>query len=285
MQAWHQKTLLGSDFPLNIFIAEDTEFPPHWHEAVEVVYVLEDSLKIGVNNEVHTLYARDIFLVGGGDVHYFLPEPKSVKRAIIHFEMSLFESFAAVMKDKRFSKALLKESDSHEENASFHIHQALEKQIQDILLEYETREAGYKIALKARLFDILVILLRHVPMEIYSTQDKNRQLNRLERLEQVFQHVEQNFGRNITLEEIAAVANFSAFHFTRFFKDATGMTFGQYVNNYRVTKAAVYLMQSADSITEVVFKSGFGSIKTFNRVFRQIKGCSPTQYKGTISEK
>lgn len=284
MQALHQKTLLDADFPLNMFTTNVTEFPPHWHQAAEVVYVLDESLKIGVNSDTYTLNTRDIMLISGGDVHYFEPQPRQVNRFILHFEMAFFESFASVVKDKRFTRILLKESDTVEGDSEVCVHRILEDQILGILNENEKKREGYKIALKARLFDILVILLRHIPMEPYSLHEKNRHLNRLERLENVFRFVEQNFSSNITLEEISAVANFSVYYFTRFFKEATGMTFGKYVNNYRVAKAAEYLIDTNDSITEVVFKSGFGSIKTFNRVFKQLKGCSPSQYKKAISE-
>lgn len=62
------------------------------------------------------------------------------------------------------------------------------------------------------------------------------------------------------------------------------MTFGHYLNNYRIEKASDLLKSTEDPITEIVFKSGFGSIKTFNRVFKQIRGCSPSSYKKTIFE-
>jgi AraC-like DNA-binding protein len=164
------------------------------------------------------------------------------------------------------------------------VHEALEEQILGIIGEYNDRRDAYKIAMRARLFDILVILLREIPMQAYSTQERSRNMNRLGRLDNVFRYVEENYTSEITLGKIASVANFSEYYFTRFFKEATGMTFGYYLNNFRVEKAVELLKSEGDAITEIVFKSGFGSIKTFNRVFRQIKGCSPTAYKKAIFE-
>ena len=66
MQAMHQKFQMGMDYPLPVFVTADQEFPPHWHEAVEVIYALEDDLRVGINHEIHSLKARDILLVGGG---------------------------------------------------------------------------------------------------------------------------------------------------------------------------------------------------------------------------
>lgn len=277
MKAQYQKTLLDADFPMNIFFTDVTEFPPHWHEVVELVYITEGSLTIGVNNEVYTMEPGDIMLISGSDVHYFVPIPNQVNRLIVHFDMAYFEAAYPEAKNKRFTRVNLKKGQSPD--GEIDVHKLLEDQLTEIINEYNEQRPAYKIVLRARLFDILSILIRNVPMKPYSSQERSRQQKRLSRLENVFRYVEENYASPITLKEIASVANFSEYYFTRFFKEATGMTFGRYLNNYRVEKAAFFLRNSDDSITEVVFKSGFGSIKTFNRVFRQIKGCSPSAYK------
>lgn len=292
MKAPHQKTMLSADFPLNVFFTDVTEFPAHWHEVVEVVYVLDGSLRVGVNSEIYTMYPKDILLITSGDVHYFVPEPKRVNRLILHFDRAFFESAFPAAKNKRFAKVILTDRKNADLNADSNadrtiapsVHELLEEQILAIIEENRTKNDAYRVAMQARLFDILVILARCVPMQIYSPLERNRHLNRLGRLENVFKYIEDNYHSDISLEKISSVANFSEYYFARFFKEATGMTFGKYMNNYRVEKAAQLLKDTDDKITEIVFKSGFGSVKTFNRVFKQIKGTSPSSYKKAIFE-
>ena len=286
MKAQHQKTLLNADLPTNVFFTDVTEFPPHWHEAVEVIYVPDGSLRVGVNSTVYAMEPGDILLITGGDVHYFVPEPKHVNRLILFFDMAYFEAAFPEAKNKRFTRGLITKGETVApgKQSTLSVHKALEEQILGIIREYDDRCDAYKIAMRARLFDILVILLREIPMQAYSPQERNRNLNRLGRLDSVFRYVEENYTSEITLGKISSVANFSEYYFTRFFKEATGMTFGKYLNNFRVEKAVELLKSEDDAITEIVFKSGFGSIKTFNRVFRQIKGCSPTAYRKAIFE-
>jgi AraC-like DNA-binding protein len=281
LEVFHQRNLLGGEFPFNLFITDIAEYPPHWHEEIEIVYVLDETLVIGLNNEIFTVKPRDIFLIGRGEVHFFITPPKKSKRVILQFELSMFETIAPMMRERKFTASLIES-----EGANGPIHRDLERQILRIEKEYARKAEGYHLAIKARLYDLMVILLRRVPMEKYSSLEQSKHLKRLERLEQVFRYVERNHNREITLEEIAHAANFSIYHFTRFFKEATGMTFIQYLNNYRITKAIKYLSDSnGDLITEVAFRSGFESIKTFNRVFRQIKGCSPSCYKKNMASK
>lgn len=274
MEAWHQRNLTDDQFPFNLFITDILEFPPHWHEEFEIIYVLEEELVIGLNNELFHLKPRDIFLINSGEVHFFVTPPKKSHRIILQFELSLFQSLANSMRERKPVSPLI-DLDSPQSG----VHQDFEQQLLSIADEYTQKLPGYQLAIRARLYDLIVILLRQVPTEPYSSLERNKHLKRLERLEQVFKYVEQNHTREITLGETARAANFSVYHFTRFFKETTGMTFVQYLNSYRISKAVKYLTDTNDPITEVAFRAGFDSIKTFNRVFKQLKGCSPSSFK------
>lgn len=274
MEAWHQKNLTDEQFPFNLFITDILEFPPHWHEEIEIIYVLEEELVIGLNSEIFHLKPRDIFLINSGEVHFFDTPPKKSQRIILQFELSLFQSLANTLRERKPVSPLIA-FDSPQSK----VHHDLEQQLLAIAHEYSLELPGYQLAILARLYDLAVILLRQVPTEPYSSLERNKHLKRLERLEQVFNYVERNHTRAITLAEVAKAANFSVYHFTRFFKETTGMTFTQYLNNYRINQAIKFLTETTDPITEIAFKSGFESIKTFNRVFKQLKGCSPSAFK------
>lgn len=274
MEPWHQRNLIDDQLPFNLFITDIPEFPPHWHEEIEIVYVLEEDLVIGLHNEIFTVKPHNLFLINSGEVHFFVTTPKKSNRIILQFKLSLFESLALTMQGQKIITPLI---GPDYPNAG--LHRDLERQILLIGNEYSQKPPGYQLAIKARLYDLIVILLRQVPMEPYSSLERNKHLKRLERLEQVFMYVEQKHTQEITLTEIARAAHFSVYHFTRFFKETTGMTFVQYLNSYRICKAVKYLTDTNDPITEVAFRAGFDSIKTFNRVFKKLKGCSPSSFK------
>jgi len=123
------------------------------------------------------------------------------------------------------------------------------------------------------------ILIRYMPKEEYSAEDESHKMEKLQKLDKVFQYVDKYYQTNIDLESISKVAGFSKYYFTRFFKENTGVTFIDYLNNFRITKAEWHLMEEKDSITEVAYKAGFNSVKTFNRVFKKSKGCAPMEYR------
>lgn len=279
MEALFQKNILEPEFPFSLSFSEGAfSFPHHWHNEIEIVYVIEGKMEIGINSKVYTLQPRDILIVSGGDVHYFINSEGTSKRVIIQFNLSIFDNISSSMNERRFIRHLFDHSKRMSNDWGNQVHYEMEKQIQVLVKEYNEAKAGYKLALKARLYDLVVVLLRKVPLEAFNNDEDSKQREKLKRLESVFQFVENNFNQPITLEEAAAKAGFSLYHFTRFFKDSIGITFGQYLSNYRITKAEWHLMNEDGSITEVAFLSGFNSVKTFNRIFKRLKGCSPTVY-------
>ncbi len=283
MHAWHQKNQFTSDFPFNLMISTDLEYPPHWHDEIELVYVLEGEIQVGLNNEIHTLVSGDILLIGSGDVHYFLlgPAQGNSQMVILQFGVSLFETMSPLMSNRRFVKPHISKS----QQSFQEVQASLQWTLNQIIQEFMNKHEGYLLALKSRLYELMVILLRDVPKETYSDFQRRKQLNRLDRLEQVFHYVEENYGTDIGLSEAAAIANFSVYHFTRFFKEATGMTFGRYLSNIRLRKASLHLLSTGDPVTEVAFRVGFNSIKTFNRLFKEQMGCAPSIYRKGVDTK
>ena len=278
MPAMHQRSLVDADSPIKAFIAHTEQFPPHWHEVVEVIYAIEDGLRVGLQQDIHVLRARDIVIVGSGDVHSFPPTGCALPRLIVQFDPVFLESVSALLKDRRFAVSLL----SCEAPGTSALHAALEGQLLSLLKESTERQEGYRLAQKARVYDLLLLLLRGMPMEQEAPGERTRRLGRLERLEKVLAHVERHYDRTIPLEEVAALANYSVYHFTRFFRETTGMTFHEYVSQYRIEKSVALLLHTSDPVTEIVYSSGFSSAKTFNRVFHRIMGCSPSTYRKTV---
>lgn len=88
----------------------------------------------------------------------------------------------------------------------------------------------------------------------------------------------------IKLEEIARALNVSTFHFCRKFKQATGLTFVEYLSRVRIEKAKILLHNKNLHITEIAYEVGFQSLTHFNRIFRKLVAHSPTEYRSTVIE-
>jgi AraC-like DNA-binding protein len=241
--------------------------------------MVEGSVKVGINNKLYNMECGDILLISSGDIHYFLPEYNISNRVVIQFSLSIFDNLMSGISERKEIRPLFHNSKRQSTAWNLDVKNEMENQIKGIITEYNEKKEGYKLALKARLYDLIVLLLRKVPIETMSNEEETKQKEVLGRLENVFQFVENNFSSQISLECAAKEAGFSIYHFTRFFKQNTGVTFGEYLSNFRITKAEWMLMNNEGSIIEIAYKCGFNSVKTFNRVFKQLKNYTPSEFR------
>ena len=84
---------------------------------------------------------------------------------------------------------------------------------------------------------------------------------------------------NLTLDDIAHYSGFSKYHFTRLFRQFTGSTFYRYLNQKRIVKAERTLADPSLSVTDVAMASGFSSMSAFIRMFKIMKGCTPSEFR------
>ena len=99
----------------------------------------------------------------------------------------------------------------------------------------------------------------------------------------IYEYVQKNFSEKITLEDIAAIASMSSISFNRFIKKRTNKTFINYLNDIRIGYAARWLAENDMSVSEIAYKAGFNNIANFNRIFKSIKKCTPSQYKEEVN--
>ena len=89
---------LNEHFLFRSFVNEgDILVYPHWHKEIEIIYVKEGNVNIGVNDVPIQLKRNDIYFINGGDVHYFLASPES-ERIVIQFDLSFFQDISSLEK-------------------------------------------------------------------------------------------------------------------------------------------------------------------------------------------
>lgn len=115
------------------------------------------------------------------------------------------------------------------------------------------------------------------------TNDSLQNQEVIDKMDQIFTFIEERYGEPIQLEDIADVAGFTPHYFTRFFKRNTGVTFVQFLTEYRINMAKSILGTEELPMIEVAEKAGFNSVKTFHHVFKENVGISPKKYQKLIS--
>jgi len=102
------------------------------------------------------------------------------------------------------------------------------------------------------------------------------------KLDIIFKHVNENFTRLITLDEISDKVSMTVPAFCRYFKKVTGKTFTKLVNEYRIVHATKLLSESQMSITDISFECGFNNFSHFNKLFKEFTGKSASKYRSEL---
>lgn len=133
-----------------------------------------------------------------------------------------------------------------------------------------------------KLFQILEILSCANDLELLSSPEFTLPVTTVSgenRLKRIINYISNNFTREISLEELARESALTPTSLCRFFKNNTNKTIFNFINEFRVGKACQLLIAGNKSITEICFLSGFNSINTFNRVFKEFKNVTPREFK------
>lgn len=109
---------------------------------------------------------------------------------------------------------------------------------------------------------------------------KVTQTDYYERIFKVMLYIEKNLDHDISLDELSSVACFSSYHFHRIFQGMTGESVADYIRRLRIEKAALSIIQKKNvSITDLAFKSGYKTVESFSRAFRNHFGQNPSQFR------
>lgn len=270
---------LDSRFPFRVLVNDGKILTtPHWHREIELLYVEQGEINLGINDVPYVLSAGEAVLINGGDIHYVLASPGS-KRIVYQFDLSAFQ--LANLEEIDLQKAL-----QSAEPVSSAWEPAVEKAVVAILVkmyqEFFAQTTGYQLQLQGLLYELMVLIVRQLPKtnQKKSQQQQVLQSNEiLEMLASIFQYVEQNYQSKLSLQEIADFTGYSKYYFTKFFKKNTGKTFLTFLNEYRIDKAKWLLIHSEDSVSDIISQVGIDSDKTFYRLFKQSMKQSPLEYR------
>ena len=93
------------------------------------------------------------------------------------------------------------------------------------------------------------------------------------------QFIDEHKAEDLSLKQVSTAVNMSSFYFCKKFHQAVGCTFTEHLARVRVEAAKTMLLNPNTRVSEVAFEAGFQSITHFNRVFRNLAGRSPTDYR------
>ena len=228
----------------------------HWHMEHELIACREGSAQVMLDDTMFNITQQQCIFCHSGRVHYISASPDSVLLVCL-FDEKMYDPITSPF-------AL--------ENPVFEDRYGILPKLSEIRHELQNQPIFFECRTEAMIGEILVDIFRGEPLRKAQWQFSDV----ITRYKQLLNHIDLEY-EHITYQNAVQFMNMSDAYFSRYFKRQAGMTFSQYLNVVRIEKA-VQLLNSAPTmkIADVMLRCGFNTIRSFNRVFREVTGFTPT---------
>ncbi len=286
--AHYQKSIEGNynlvdyvpDRSVRIWVNNDNiNYALHVHQTVEIIYPLEKNYIAYIGSEKYEIQPGEIFIIPPGVPHQLEPPATSGLRLFFMIDLNVLSKIHGFSYMMAF---LSTPTLINYENCG-----PLYDELTQLLLKICSEYFGWDVFREVNIYSALLLFLSKYGNHCLSQEENtvptdggnNRQKNMNERLTVVFDYLDEHFSEDITLEKAADIAGFSKFHFSRLFKQYSGHNFYDYLCYRRIKNAETMLLKPGITVTEIALQSGFSSLSTFNRTFKKLKDCTPSEYR------
>ncbi len=273
---------VSSEFGSSISVKQYSEPAPqsqppfwHFHPEIEMVYVKGGSGKRHIGNHLSYYQWGDLVLIGSMLPHTGFTNrlTQNESETIVQFNSNCFgDGFFRIDEMKDIQKLLqrAKSGIAFHGEAKNYIGARMEKM------------AGLDNF--AKMIELLCILQDMAWTDEYEILNADGYVFEVEntdndRINVIYDYVQSNFQNHISLDEISTVASMTVPSFCRYFKRISGKNFTRFVNEIRIVHACRLLTEEHDSISNIALESGFNNFSYFNRIFKDITGKSPSEYR------
>ncbi len=266
------------DFPIELYEIDEHhpryEMVSHWHTELEMIHILNGELNVRLNNSTYTAKQNDILFVNPEIIHAATPD--NCKYECIVFDISYLS--AAFEGSRYFFEGLLNNEYSINEYIPFD-NSEIHALVGNVFNLMKNKSSGYKFKVIGEMYKVFgEIVDSHLYSNITGVTELGADKN-MHKLKNVLVFMRDNYDKPISLSDMANAADMSSKYFCYFFKEMTRKSPVEYLNTYRIEKAARKLITSDISVTDVAFACGFNDLSYFIKTFKAYKGVTPAKFR------
>ena len=270
--------------PLDIFYVGERhktffEYPAHSHEVYELNFVENAAGATRTIGDSHeTIGSLDLVLMTGSKLVHVWEQGTCPRHDIYEITIHIDpDTFNGPLMDKRAFVSIRRMIERAQRGLAFP-EPAIQILREDIV---NLAHSNDSFASVIRLFNLLYRLsLVEDAKELSSSAFTDmKEEHEDERIRKTKAYIADNYMRDISLQELSNRVCMTPDAFSRYFKQKTGRTPNRYLIDYRLGIAARMLLSTQLSVSEIGFSCGFNTLSHFNRLFRESKGCTPSEFR------
>ncbi len=227
-------------------------YPPHIHQCFEVILLKKGTMTVTIDGKEYTLSEKEAVIVFPNQIHSL--HSLESEHALCIFSPEIVKMFS------------VKCVETVPENSKFVFNDTMRG-----LFEMLTDNTS-KMFKKGVLYLICDAFDKN-------TTYKARESDKKDLLHRIFIFVDKNFNKNCSLNLLANQLGYNYSYLSRYFRKIVGISFNAYVKNYRLNHACYLLKNTKSSVMQCALDSGFETIRSFNRDFKEYFKTTPNEYR------
>ena len=239
-------------------------FQPHLHNLIECIYVTEGEIEVQIGQTGKCMKKGEMAVIFPNVVHsYHSDEQHRNFCELFFYPLKTASPLYNIIKGKRPESPFLSEEQIHKDIPG-HFHEIVS------LYKQDTQDL---VLIKTLMELILIRVREHLNLTIREHPQTESVIER------AVTYFMENFKNEVSLEETAKYLGVNRFYLSHVLNASLGMSIPSYINNLRIDYARTLLSTTDLPVSQIALESGYENLRTFNRCFRRVSGCTPKEYR------
>jgi len=278
-----EKINFMENMPVNLIVANVKEYPIHFHNDIEIVYVLAGTITLKNGYYTYELKQGDIFILNDKEIHSYYGTDEGNMVLLLQMDVSYFSNYY-----DNFRNCFFVTDTSDENDESLDV---LRNILAHIMMEVLRKEQGFEHRVIENMHNLISCLISDFQ---YFAMEDGKFVNEVKqkgnkvlagRLRRITDYMYENFMRKLTLGEIAEREHLSIFYLSHAMKEATGMSFQDLLSFIRVEESEKLLLGTHKKIGTISDECGFSALRYYIKHFQKWYGMPPADYREKYTDK
>lgn len=236
---------------------------PNFHSPLEVWMVIEGAIECWINGRRERLRAGEMVIAFSYDTHGYRVLKEGTMIGTLSVPLSVCGEFGEEIHQKRPQEPVIRDREVFE-------------RVRGALLEMKNTQS--EMSKRGHLYVALGTILEH--LSLTERQEKMDQ----ELSTRLLVYLQEHFREELSLKSTALALGYHPAYLSRYFTETFHTSFGRYVTMLRLRESVLLMRKGEKELAACAYESGFNSLRTFHRVFREEFDCTPKAYMKQIQE-
>lgn len=274
MEYRYESIVHQENLPIKIFTHTLDHYPYHWHEDSELLLILSGTCEMRTSEETSILKEGDLYLINRNEIHHTKATSTAEKTEILVLQFDL-NHYARFFPDTKSLHFTIRCGDEGQTDSR--ILDRMRRGLAQLMLAVTENRPTMPMKVEIHMLELLMLLTTHfsdpIPTDQKSPQQDNRQL-------EILKYIDAHYmDADLSLNQIADAFFMNPQYLSRYFKLKVGIPLKKFLDQMRLNKSLTALHLTDDRVLDIALRFGFPDAKAYYRVFKEVLGTTPQEYR------